>query len=587
MAQMIPATIHPSVKSSAERRIFELLRDAPGTDGWVCLHSLGLARHDTKRRGEIDFLLLTNRGVFTIEVKGGRVARVGGVWIFTNRYGQQTSKVESPFDQASSAMFALEKDLKGRFGADSRLARLLLGYGVMFPDIQFDTTGTEGDARLVYDLRDRRRPITDYLMRLTAFTHSCQSSPRFAPSTDDIETLVEFLRADFDRVPPLFVQAEDTARRLVELTSDQYAAFDVLAHEPRCLLNGGAGSGKTMLAVEAARREAREGRRVLFLCFNRLLGAWLKAILATEQFRGQIVVGSLYRFMEGLIRSSSLHEEFSRRREQDSEDNLFGLLYPEYAQLACLEPGFEPFDVLILDEAQDRLTMPVLDFLDACIRGGLECGRWRIFFDSNNQAAVYGAFEQAALDRLRRSAPQTILSVNCRNTRQIADETAMMSQPRVRLAARVAGLPVSYGWYETATSQVKHLRQTIAALLERGATPGSITVLSPRRLEECCANRITEPALEPVTEENVVALMSGRQGRTTFSTVSAFKGLENDFIVMTDIDELEPDWWRSVVYVGMSRARVALHLLLNQKLKPVYQERLRQWMELSGAPGAE
>src|SRR5260221_13781243 len=107
MARMIPSTIHPMVKSGAERRLYELLRDAPGTEDWVCLHSLGLARHASKRRGEIDFLLLTRLGIFVLEVKGGRVARRDGLWIHTDRFGQETSRHESPFDQASSAMFSL------------------------------------------------------------------------------------------------------------------------------------------------------------------------------------------------------------------------------------------------------------------------------------------------------------------------------------------------------------------------------------------------------------------------------------------------------------------------------------------------
>jgi hypothetical protein len=581
---MIPPTIHPSVRSAAERRIFELLRAAPGTDGWVCLHSLGLARHDTKRRGEIDFLLLTNRGVFVLEVKGGRVARSGGFWTFTDRYGQQTRKSEGPFDQASGAMFALEKDLRAHFGMDSRLGSLLLGYGVLFPDIRFDSTGTEADPRQVYDLRDRANPITAYIQRLTAFTHATQPSPRFAPRAEDIVALHEFLRADFDCVPPLSAQAEDTGRRLIELTTDQYATLDVIAQDPRCLVTGGAGSGKTMLAIEAARREAREGRRVLLLCFNRLLAVWLEAIVAAERTREQIFVSSLYRFMECLIRQSSLAEEFQTRREGAIDEALYGSLYPEYALLATLEGGFDPFDVLILDEAQDRMTGKVLDFLDACVRGGLESGRWRIFFDANNQAAVYGAFEQEALDRLRRFGQSSVLPLNCRNTRQIADETAKMSRPRVRLAARVAGLPVSYAWHETPASQVRQLRQTLADLLQRHARPGSITVLSPRRLEDSCASALADMDLEPVTEANVVAVMAGSQGRITYATVSSFKGLENDFIVLTDIDELEKNWWRSVVYVGMSRARVGLHLLLNEGAKPVYEERLRQWLEQAAPP---
>jgi hypothetical protein len=56
---MIPPLIHPAVRSAAERKLFGVIRVDTGTDDWVCLHSLALARHDTKRRGEIDFLLLT------------------------------------------------------------------------------------------------------------------------------------------------------------------------------------------------------------------------------------------------------------------------------------------------------------------------------------------------------------------------------------------------------------------------------------------------------------------------------------------------------------------------------------------------
>ena len=61
MARMIPSTIHSSVRSGAERRLFKAIRDSPGTESWVVLHSLALAKHESKRRGEIDFLFLTPR----------------------------------------------------------------------------------------------------------------------------------------------------------------------------------------------------------------------------------------------------------------------------------------------------------------------------------------------------------------------------------------------------------------------------------------------------------------------------------------------------------------------------------------------
>jgi hypothetical protein len=56
--------------------------------------------------------------------------------------------------------------------------------------------------------------------------------------------------------------------------------------------------------------------------------------------------------------------------------------------------------------------------------------------------------------------------------------------------------------------------------------------------------------LEPVTEQNVFDVVTTQCGATTYSTVSAFKGLENDYIVLADVESLDSDWWRLVVYVG-------------------------------------
>ncbi len=59
-----------------------------------------------------------------VEVKGGRLARRDGLWTFTNRYGETTSKREGPFEQARSAMFALRDALEKRIpGLDHGLRR--------------------------------------------------------------------------------------------------------------------------------------------------------------------------------------------------------------------------------------------------------------------------------------------------------------------------------------------------------------------------------------------------------------------------------------------------------------------------------
>jgi hypothetical protein len=587
---MLPATIHDDVRSGGERRIFKILRDAPGTDRWFCLHSLGLACHAYKRRAEIDFLLITGNGVFVLEVKAGRVSRRQGEWIFTDRYGREGRRTESPFDQASSAMFALEKEIRRQFAPSSRLGKLLFGYGVLFPDIEFDSCGIEGDRTSVYDVRDRARPFGAYIDRLTRFTQSTQKFPRLAPTVSDAEELVTFLRGDFDVIPPLRIQADDTSQEMLRLTTEQYGVLDALAGRPRCMIQGSACTGKTVLAIEAARREAREGRHVLFLCFNRLLATYLASILGRDPSGPSVQACGVYQFFDRLIRSSTLEGEFGDRQSVMQPDELYERAYPEYAALAALEAHAASFDCLVVDEAQDMMTHVVLDVLDSVLQGGLEAGRWRFFLDANNQAAVYGKFDHAALDRLRRFGDVGVLSVNCRNTKPIGNETAMLTRPDAFANARVDGQAVQYAWYMDRKLQVDQLLHLLRDLASRHATPGSVTVLSPRNAADCCAHDLEKSGsvqIEAVTEANVLDVASGRYPHPTYCSVSSFKGLENDFIVLTDIEDLDAVWWRSVVYVGMSRARVGLYVMLHESLRAVYESRLRSWLQARQGLSAE
>ena len=583
MARMIPSTIHPHVRSGAERRLFEVIRDAPGTDDWVCLHSLGLARHARKRRGEIDFLLLTRKGIFVLEVKGGRVSREGGIWRFTDRYGDVHEKHESPFDQASSGMFALEGDIRHEYRQDDRRSRLLFGFGAMFPDIMFDVTGTEADQRQVYDAQDRRRPITQFVDRLAAFSRERDSRSRYAPTQNDIEALAAFLRGDFDLVPPLGVLVESSAEHLLSLEREQYAVLDALEQyqKPRIVVQGGAGTGKTLLAVEAAKREARQDQGdVLLLCYNRLLASFLEASLKVDPSPGsQIVVKSIFSLLHELIACSSLADEFQRKREAADADTVYRELFPEYTSLALIESEGPPFRTLVVDEAQDMMTQGLLDVLDGHVEGGLESGRWWIFCDVNNQAAVFGAFEGQSLSRLERFGAATILPTNRRNTKPIAAETVMLTRPQVHAPAVVDGIPVKYSWFDNDAAQPETLSRILNRLLAEDIDPARITVLSPRRLDQACASRVSDPRLVQLTTGNVWEFASSGSRAISYCTISAFKGLENDFIVLTDIENLDADWWRSVIYVGMSRARIGLQLLIPEALRSKYDDCLHSWLE--------
>ena len=583
MAHMIPPVIHPTVQSAAERKLFEVIRDAPGTDDWFCLHSLALAHHDTKRRGEIDFLLLTRKGVFVLEVKGGRIARQGGVWVFTNRWGNQERKYESPYQQASGAMFSLERDLRTKFGKDHRLGHLLFGYGVLFPDIDFNDYGTDGDRAITYDLRDRPLPFTAFVDRMAGYSRQQDPTLRYAPTRKDIQALTDFLRGDFDRIPPLGARLDEVAGRLLELTREQYHVLDAYASPafPRLVIQGGAGTGKTLLAVECAIREVRQSPgRTLFLCYNRLLAAYLDRVVRERAAQNKVEVWTVYALLNHLIKTSkTFGPEFARRRQGQTDEVVYDVLYPEYAGLAVMEEGVERYDTLIVDEGQDFLSRPLLSVLDGLLVSGIENGRWRVFCDVNNQGAVYGKYEEEAFADLLRLGHSMVLPVNRRNTKEIAQETTMLAVPRVRSVGVTPGLPVEYVWYDAPADQPKRLKNLLYRLYEAGASAGRITVLTPRSLANSCLPAVADPVLEPVTEQNVYDVVTGGCGSTTFSTVSSFKGLENDYIVLTDVESLDGDWWRSVIYVGMSRARAGLCVLVPTSLRPAYEACLRRSMQ--------
>ena len=107
------------------------------------------------------------------------------------------------------------------------------------------------------------------LIRHRLRDHQPSSNPR-NPEPEQVQRIRSFLRPEFYRVAAMSVRIEHAEEKLLSLTGEQYDRLDELEDNPRCLFEGAAGTGRTLLAVEFARRRARAGDRVLFVCFNRL-----------------------------------------------------------------------------------------------------------------------------------------------------------------------------------------------------------------------------------------------------------------------------------------------------------------------------
>jgi hypothetical protein len=116
-------------KSNAESRVFDKLRGILNGEGWYAFHSLNLPRHQTKRFGEVDFVVCGPGGLFAFEVKGGRISCHEGNWGTTNANDSYFPLKEPPYAQAQGALFGvLEKIEK------TMAERFVRGYGVITPD---------------------------------------------------------------------------------------------------------------------------------------------------------------------------------------------------------------------------------------------------------------------------------------------------------------------------------------------------------------------------------------------------------------------------------------------------------------------
>ena len=585
MAKMIPPHWHDSTPRS-EQRVFGLLQNDPLTEDWVVLHSLNLKQSGTQPYGEVDFVvLIPGGGVFCLEVKGGRVACKDGAWTTTNASGATFPLKRSPFSQAQEGMHEIRKSLEERLARAPEFYRVPFGYAVVFTDVEAPPPEIGIEPWEVIDHHGLKAGIATLLIKAAKqqrVRHRIHSSPT-EPQPALLRKIKDALRPDFERIVARGTVVVDSERRLLQLTEEQYDLLDLLGDNPRCLFEGAAGTGKTLLALEFARRCARAGDRVLLVCFNRLLGDWFTNEMSATTTGMNITAGRFYKCIRDAIVLSPIAAEFQAAEQQSSDSELFDAVYPLYGQLA-LEAVTHRYDVVVMDEAQDLVLPPVLDLLNVWIKDGVRDGRWAFFGDFHRQA-IYGNHRRADVHQLVAARcgfyTRASLKQNCRNTRRIGEETALLSGfevPPYRMG-QVDGPPVDYLEYSDPDSQKLVLDKVLSRLAdESGIAPDDVVILSRFRLEQSVAGKLTDSRLYRIRPIENSGPGDARVPTFRFATAQAFKGMESKIIVLCDVDRIDRDDDHSLLYVAMSRARSLLTVLLHARTKEAVREAFRRRM---------
>ena len=638
MATMIPKRI--VTRNSTEDQVFRRLRDET-PDSWVIFHSLHVLQKDREAperdspyARELDFVIVMRSIVLYLEVKGGSYYEVRGrQW-----YNQHGDEVGDPVEQARSGAFALLNDASRAINT----SHLKFRYGVLFTNAGWpDSAPRRPNSRNIIPSEDgewiennvprkppgcllidgntyRRGDRTELANALIKYAYitgltkkerrQLGSGPYLSEVMLQRDDLQKFLAPEFSlrHVKVNRNVLERTNIELLELTEQQYAALRLAEYNPRLLIDGAAGTGKTLLAVELARRRQRKGERVGVFCTSPNMAHWLSQLGVPDDveivpFRQpssvfNLLFGSdLSQVLPLRMRSIEIDKQYEDTYSSTIDDSLlddndFQMLHRAFLAARrdlmrdvvnefTRNGGEPPFDYVIIDEAQVLPSADSLMMVDASLVGGISGGQWTMFGDFSNQNTIFDTQALDLRDVLRESYlniwAEDKLSVNCRNTQPIAEtvsQFAAVNSYERDDAFQIPGPATKKVFYKDEDPVSKNwdiLDSEIRALQKQGIRSEQIVVLfgfDGTVLDDSRRYGANELELKDISED--YASLSKSHLNTCH--MQSFQGFESDVVILMPGTTERKETERQSLYTAVSRATSYLIVIANEELRSLF-----------------
>lgn len=574
MSRMIPTIMsdQEKLRSKAEANIFEWLR-AMDWGNAIVMHSFTLTDHICKSFGEVDFVIICEMGVICVEVKGGYVEFKDGLWGFSRIHsssGQTDWKKEGPYQQAQGNMKSLKKYLEKTLKANDNILNCRWACCVMTPECIVGTSDlAEVIPEITFDITMSKKDLPAYFEKCFKYwTVEKHYGGTGNLNQKDRERLAALLRGDFSLIPPLSAVINRTEDQLLSVTDEQLEIISNMYSIPRMLVNGGAGTGKTLLATEQCRRFSIAGEKVLYLCFNDLISEFVKSIFADDSCASNVDVFTFHELLLKVCGNPAIPSENKSEFFNSELPDLFMYKFTGENRTKW------QYDRVIIDEGQDLLKESAYLCIDEIIKEGWKNGRWTLYFDANQKIFVNQEEFSETLSTLNNYAFTYPLTVNCRNTKQICScnrAITLLPQPKY---LKAEGEDVNYVAYSNKNEEAKLLFDSIRKIRSGGVLKKDIVVLSRYRVDNpnsCLYQRLVPEDIGKI-KTGVKNFQENKDIR--FYTIQSFKGLESKVVLLIDVDDFSDKDSVLQNYVGISRARSYLEVFFDGKLKQERQERL-------------
>lgn len=518
--------IPSAYKGNGEKKTRDLIKQLDCKSFELAYWSIHVHEHATKEFSDIDFLLLTERGLCCFEVKGGRVEYADGKTTYTNRYGKRNTKLESPNAQAAGNKRALKQRIEFQFPEYKNA--FCYAHAVVFPDQYWDFSSDsfEMKKQVIFDKASFDKgpqELKKFLSKLFTYFDKETVYKNAKPlDAKIIKKLREFLRPNFEYLPSLNHQLDDVDNHILEMTSEQLNVLNSIDGNDRIIVDGSAGSGKTILALHTAEKLVNEKINCCYLVRNRF---WNDAI----------------------------KHKFTK----------IG------CDVLCLEKNFhtnKKYEAIIVDEGQDLLSEDCFNNFLSLLELPLHKSQVYWFMDSYNQSHLYEDIDIETIELLSGDFFKYKLNENCRNPIEVIKETNKLTGTNIQYSRNANSREMKYEILDSDNKE-KHgnkVQKIIDELVAEGAMLEDICLVTLTNSDDSCINFLQSNTKTMVHD---FCMPTHGVNKIKFYDVRSIKGQESKFVIIIDCYSTQSlDNLKNYLYTALTRATFHPSIVINASL---------------------
>lgn len=555
MAKMIPLELNDGdYLSYAEKEAFYILKNGL-SDEWIVIYSLRWITDDDifldKSEGESDFVLIhPSYGVLILEVKGGIINCINGQW--SSVASDNTRRfIKNPEKQANDAKFNLLNIFR------KNNVNPYITTAVWFPDCVVDKCSLplSLNKKVVLDMNSFEY-IEKKIIGIFKYRSEKEGFIVNKLIESDYKKIIDILNPKVKIKIPLLRLTKKLNMKFMKLTKEQNEFFQQLDDNKFISVKGHAGTGKTVLAIKKAFRESENGKNVLFICYNNLLWENLN-----KESEGAFKIFTMHSLALEYLKKFN-QESFNRFEEVADYNEMMEDFIKEVKNNRSKHKMF--FDSIIIDEGQDFTE----EWFNAVNNLLSDNGSLCVFYDENQM--LYNKYGRTDISFLDKGTKYTLMR-NMRNTDEICLSSLNVinaNKNTIKLNG-INGIKPDIIFSENNFYTETHLKDIIIQLKKKEyLSDSNITVL-------------TMEARKKIKIRKSIA----NEFNGTVESIRRFKGLESDIVIIPDLnnDFMEDEDLRNLLYVGMSRAKAHVILIiniepLNRKQRASYKKEIKEML---------